>query len=121
MQEVISCSLNDYYLGHQIPEKRKTSSTLGLVQKTMHSYHSANNRDLSTIKLTSRVEWYGKELLTWDKLYKREFRKEKDNKTTIYINTYASKYMCVKLDINLQIYIYLHIHTITHRHIGMQE
>lgn len=56
MQEVISCSLNDYYLGHQIPEKRKTSSTLGLVQKTMHSYHSANNRDLSTIKLTSRVE-----------------------------------------------------------------
>lgn len=119
MQEVISCSLNDYCLGHQIPEKRKISSTLGLVQKTMYSYHAANNTDLSTIKMTSRVEWYSKELLTWDKLYEREFRKEKENTTTIYINTNASKYMCVKLDIYLQIYIYLHIHTITHRQIVM--
>lgn len=113
--------MNDPYLGHQVPEKRKTLSTLGLVQKMMYSYHAANGTDLSTIKLTSRVERYSKELLAWDKLYEGEFRKEKEDDKTIYLNTYASRHIYVKQDIYLQIYIYLHIHIITYRHIGMQE
>lgn len=121
MQKVISCSFNDHYLGQKVPEKRKTFSSLGLVQKIMYSHHAANNTDLSTTKLISRVERYTKELLTWDSLYKGGFRKEKEDDRTIYINTYASKHIYVKLDIYLKIYMYLHIHIITHRHIGMQE
>lgn len=40
-------------------------------------------------------------------MYKGEFRKEKEDNRTIYMNTYVDKYMYVKLDI---IYKYTYIY-----------
>lgn len=95
-RKAIFCSLNDHSLGQEVPEKRRTFSAPGLVQKMMmYSHHTANNTDCSTIKLTSRVERFNKELLIWHKLYKGEFRKEKQDNRRIYITIYASKYMCM--------------------------
>lgn len=112
----------------QVSEKRRTFSTLGLVQKSMmYSHHTVNITDCSTIKLISRVERCNKELLIWDKLYKGGFRKKQENRGN-YINIYASKYMCVyickttylQIHTHTHIYPYLYHYTYTHLYVRIE-